>query len=141
MIPGHCDPSRRPRGVAQVEFVANLPLIMGLLSLTVWIGVVLFGLSQRTIATSERSLPAHQDGPPDDAQPAALNPSPAPAGTDRAGIGPAAGAQPRTSGFGPRPPLQVPSRFDVLGEERLAEILRPITELARPVTPSIPVKP
>jgi hypothetical protein len=131
MIPARFDPARRPRGIAQIEFVANLPLILGLLSLVIWTGVVLLARSGRTVTERDRLVP-----PPATAttgQPTQLEPSTVPAGrSDAISTG---------SVSDPRPPLQVPPRFAVPGEEQVGEVLRPITELGRPASASIPAKP
>jgi hypothetical protein len=131
MIAGRLDPATRPRGIAQIEFVANLPLILGLLSLVIWTGVVLLARSGRTIIERDRLLPPAATATT--GQPSQREPSTFAAGRSEAiSTGPA---------FDPRPPLQVPPRFAASGEERVSEILRPITELGRPVSASVPSKP
>ena len=139
MIPARFDPARRPRGIAQIEFVANLPLIVGLLSLVIWTGVVLLARSGRTIIERDRLLPPAATATT--AQPTRLEPSTVPAAPDRAG--PAGRSDSISTGavLDSRPPLQVPPRFAVSGEERVGEALRPITELGRPASASIPAKP
>jgi hypothetical protein len=132
MIPARFDPARRPRGIAQIEFVANLPLIFGLLSLVIWTGVVLLARSGRTIIERDRLLAPAATATP--AQPTQLEPSTVPAVSDRVAAVPAGPV------FDSRPPLQVPPRFAVSGEEQLVEALRSITELGRPASASIPAK-
>lgn len=139
MIPARFDPARRPRGVAQIEFVANLPLMLALLSLVIWTGAVLLARSGRTIIERDRLLPQVATARP--AQPPQVEPSTVPAAPDRAG--PAGRSDAKSNGpvLDPRPPLQVPPRFAVSGEEQVGEVLRPITELGRPASASIPAKP
>jgi hypothetical protein len=139
MIPARFDLARRRRGIAQIEFVANLPLLLGLLSLVIWTGVVLLARSGRTIIERDRLLPPSATATT--GQPTQLEPSTVPTAPDRAG--PAGGSDAKSAGlvFDPRPPLQVPPRFAVSGEERVDEVLRPITELGRPASASIPAKP
>jgi hypothetical protein len=139
MIPARVDHARRPRGIAQIEFVANLPFILGLLSLVIWTGVVLLVHSGRTIIERDRLLPPAATATT--AQPAQLEPSTVPAAPDRAG--PAGQSDSISTGpvFDQRPPLQVPPRFAVSGEEGVDEVLRPIAELGRPASDSTPAKP
>jgi hypothetical protein len=139
MIPVHSDVARRPRGVAQIEFVANLPLIIVLFSVVIWTGVVLLAHLGRTIIERDQLLlPAATATP---AQSTPVEPSNVPDAPD--GAGPAGRSDAISTGrvFDPRPPLQVPPRFAASGEERVGEVLRPITELGRPASASIPVKP
>jgi hypothetical protein len=136
MISARFDPARRPRGIAQIEFVANLPLILGLLSLVIWTGVVLLAHSGRTIIERDRLLPPAATG-----QPTQLETSTVPAAPDLAGPAGRSDARSTVTVLDPRPPLQVPPRFAVSGEERVGEVLRPITELGRPASASIPAKP
>src|SRR5262245_60237429 len=139
MIPAHFDPARRPRGVAQIEFVANLPLIIGLLGLVIWTGAVLLAHAGRKLIERDRLFPPAATATT--AQPTQLEPSTVPAAPDRAG--PAGRSDSISTGpvFDPRPPLQVPPRFAASGEERVGEVLRPITELGRPASDSIPARP
>jgi hypothetical protein len=139
MIPARFDPARRPRGIAQIEFVANLPLILGLLGLVIWIGVVLLARSGRTIIERDRLLPPAAMGTTE--RPTQLEPSTVLAAPDRAG--PAGRSDAKSTGpvFDPRPPLQVPPRFAVSGEERVDEVLGPITDLGRQASTSIPSRP
>ena len=131
MIPARFDPARRPRGIAQIEFVANLPLIVGLLSLVIWTGVVLLARSGRTIIERDRLLPPAATATT--GQPSQREPSTFAAGrSDSISTG---------AVLDSRPPLQVPPRFAVSGEERVDEVLRPITELGRPASASMPAKP
>jgi hypothetical protein len=139
MIPAHFNPARRPRGVAQIEFVANLPLILGLLSLVIWTGFVLVARSGRTIIERDRLFPRAATATP--AQPTQLEPSTVPVGLVRVGVAGLSDSVSTQPVFDPRPPLQVPPRFAILGEERVGDVLRPITELGRPARTSIPAKP
>jgi len=139
MIPARFDPARRPRGIAQIEFVANLPLIVGLLSLVIWTGVVLLARSGRTIIERDRLLPPAATATT--AQPTRLEPSTVPAAPDRVGTAGRSDSISTGAVLDSRPPLQVPPRFAVSGEERVDEVLRPITELGRPASASIPAKP
>ena len=139
MIPARFDPARRPRGIAQIEFVANLPLIVGLLSLVIWTGVVLLARSGRTIIERDRLLPRAATAAP--AQPTQVEPSTVPAAPDRVGTAGRSDSVSTGPVFDPRPPMQVPPRFAVSGDEQVSEVLRPITELGRPARTSIPAKP
>src|SRR5262245_50463772 len=139
MIPARIAPARRPRGIAQIEFVANLPLILVLLSVVIWAGFMLLARSARTILERDRLLPpaaTATTGPPTQ-----LEPSTASAAPDRSSSAGRSDAKSTGPVFDPRPPLQVPPRFAVSGEERVGEALRPITELGRPASASIPAKP
>jgi hypothetical protein len=139
MIPSRFDPARRSRGIAQIEFVTNLPLILGLLNLVIWTGVVLLARSGKTIIERDRLLPPALTTTT--GQGTQLEPSTVLAAPDLAG--PAGRSDGISTGtvHDARPPLQVPPRFAVSGEERLVEVLRPITELGRPASASIPTKP
>ncbi len=98
-------PSRtRPasRGVAQIEFVVNLPLILLVLGLAVCVSALLVRRTTATIAARQTVVPAT-----------------APAVRDAARWEAAA-------------PLQVPARFRVLGEDRIRSQLQPIAALAGP---------
>jgi hypothetical protein len=139
MISARFDPARRPRGIAQIEFVANMPLMLGLLGLVIWIGAVLLARSGRTIIERDRLLPPAATA--STAQPTQLEPSTVPAAPDQAGPADRSDAKSTGPVFDPRPPLQVPPRFAVSGEERVGEVLRPITELGRPTSAPIPAKP
>jgi hypothetical protein len=139
MIPAYFDPAHRPRGVAQIEFVANLPLILGLLSLVIWTGVVLLARSGRIVIERDRLLPRAATDTP--AQPTQVVRSTVPAAPDRVGAAGRSDSVSTRSVFDPRPPLQVPPRFAVSGEGRVGEVLRPIAELGRPVSVSIPARP
>jgi hypothetical protein len=126
----------RSRGVAQLEFVANLPLVLGLLSLVIWTGVVLFARSQQMIVASTRSLTATQ----------ATSDEPTGVKQPQGAVSASRTAMPARSHLAPlvfdsRPPLHVPPRFRVLGDERVGEILEPIAGLARPKLLPILVKP
>ena len=139
MIPARFDPARRPRGIAQIEFVANMPLILGLLSLVIWTGVVLLARSGRTIIERDRLLPPAVTATR--AQPTRLEPSTVPAAPDRSGRAGRSDSISTGPVFDPRPPLQVPPRFAVSGEERVDAVLQPIAELGRPASASIPTRP
>jgi hypothetical protein len=139
MIPARFGPARRPRGIAQIEFVANMPLILGLLSLVIWTGVVLLARSGRTIIERDRLLPPAATAT--SGQPTQLEPSTVPAVPDRAGPAGRSDAKSTRPVFDPRPPLQVPPRFAVSGEERVGEVLRPIMDLGRQASVLIPSRP
>ena len=139
MIPARFDPARRPRGIAQIEFAANLPLLVVLLGLVIWTGAVLLARSGRTIIERDRLFPRAATATP--AQPTQLEPSTVPVGLVRVGVAGLSDSVSTQPVFDPRPPLQVPPRFAILGEERVGDVLRPITELGRPARTSIPAKP
>ena len=139
MIPARFDPARRPRGIAQIEFAANLPLLVGLLGLVIWTGAVLLARSERTIIERDRLLSRAATAAP--AQPTQVEPSTVPAAPDRVGTAGRSDSISTEAVLDSRPPLQVPPRFAVSGEERVDEVLRPITELGRPASASIPAKP
>src|SRR5262249_23066315 len=113
--------------------------ILALLSLVIWTGLVLLECSGRTIVERDRLLPAAETATP--APPTQLDRSTAPPAPDRVGTDGRSDSAWTTYVHDPRQPLQVPPRFAVLGEERVGEVLRPITELGGPASASIPAKP
>jgi hypothetical protein len=116
--PGNGRSMPRRRGVAQLEFVANLPLILAFLGLVILAGVALMmgaGLVASRLDAIGRASQAAQ----------------------RASDG-NGGDAPDLS-YQPRSPLQVPDRFDVSGDKRIAHVLEPIRNLARsnPLVPEV----
>jgi hypothetical protein len=113
------------RGVAQLEFVANFPLIVALLGLVILVGCLL-GFRSQAEAALGISIPVRGQ---DTLEARGRDPYV----DDGTGL-------PSVS-FEVRQPLQVPARFGASGDEGMTRRLWPIARLAQPSSLGSEVRP